>query len=1320
MGMFGKKKGRVLSLILAVILALGSLPMSGFAVGAETGVHTGVETGTVIGTEIANEIDSDIEGHWARETLEMWNSRGWFNGDGEGIFRPDSGITRAEFMALVNRMKDYREPLEDMSKYADVSESQWYYAAVAVALNAGYISGTGDTTVSPESEITRQEAMTILARLAGVTEADTGILEAAADGEQVADWAEPTVAACIQEGLVAGSNGKINPTAKLTRAEAVVLLERSYSNMRMYGFAGTYGPLSGTASAGDVVIASPDVALNNMNISGNLTIDKAVGEGDVHLTKLHIKGDLYVEGGGQESLHLEDVRVDGSLIVQKTVGENKVRIVISGSSKIGVIILKTGAIIVTQELADGSIERIEISEDFRRGSTFEFVGDFDYIENNGRNANITISGSVNTLKLNAPARISGDGEITVLDADAQTTEDSRLGITPGTIIDSENAAGVDTGLPTTTTQPGTVGGGGGSGGGGTGGGGNTTPVTPQGAYITAIAPLTARVQQDAFYALPPEVSVDLSTGTARTLFVVWETAAAKTSEVGVFLHTGTVNLTGDIKNPNNLTAKLTLTVEPILEQIYITQNPAKLYYLVGEPMEIRGLIVKGIYSDGSIETMDVSTENISGFDSSSAGVITVTVTVGGKTDSFVLSVCEALTGTIVSVLEPREIIVENGAEMTNEGLNLPQSIQVMVFPIRAVEPQLTLAPVAWDLTTAPPQYNPSLKTEQSFLVNGIITLPAGITNDAVPPVSLEVQVFVTVQAVKYVVQFDLNGQYGPTIQKQFVDHEGVVAIPKVPITTELDFDAWFKEAACQTPWDFYMDVVTSDTTLFAKWKAKPVAVTTGRDVRFAQGYPMVSIDGIGTMRLQLKLAAEPTDPILAYVVAYGDFGEDILPSVQDVLHGHTGNGGRSVEDQIDYAEYSSAWLEDTEVVTILFYNLIEYSEENAQVGIVLSDGMNVSSEVTLITIKLEPESNNTEYPPYMIDGLINSQFDKIFIFFDESLDLTAIPPTLDFVIRDYNSENPLPGVAITSVNLYNNSTRFRWFGACAELSVSGITRQHIDEGIYILYTPSPQSKAITSERGFAMSIEIDEYFRSGMISVLDQGVPQGYINPAGGSAYVRLDMGFSIKHGARDFADAIIIKHNGVPIPLTGKFSYDFYSDSAEVVLQFDPLPSTGSFTWSFEPSAPMYDLAMQPVASIINRSFDEQYSGNPTDFTADFIKSDNVDYYSLILIEFKNCKMWNSTYSACNFILTIDGKEYPIRGFRCFTNYNEVRGITQCRVYLEDILSDIVARANVVTIRYQDSHGLFNGDFTEQILRDKAGTAVPAFGPIPVETIVG
>lgn len=77
-----------------------------------------------------------------------------------------------------------------------------------------------------------------------------------------------------------------------------------------------------------------------------------------------------------------------------------------------------------------------------------------------------------------------------------------------------------------------------------------------------------------------------------------------------------------------------------LQSLAIIQ-PTNTDYIVGQSLDIKGLVVTGNYLDGSKKELPVSMNNISGFDSSYAiSGQKVTVTVDGKTATFIVNIAE--------------------------------------------------------------------------------------------------------------------------------------------------------------------------------------------------------------------------------------------------------------------------------------------------------------------------------------------------------------------------------------------------------------------------------------------------------------------------------------------------------------------------------------------------------------------------------------------------------------------------------------------------------------------------------------------------------
>ena len=80
------------------------------------------------------------------------------------------------------------------------------------------------------------------------------------------------------------------------------------------------------------VTADGGVTLKNMTIYGNLTIDKDVENGNVHLEDLDIRGKVYIYGGGQNTVSFEDCQIEGNIYAKKDYKDTPVGLYIDGDT----------------------------------------------------------------------------------------------------------------------------------------------------------------------------------------------------------------------------------------------------------------------------------------------------------------------------------------------------------------------------------------------------------------------------------------------------------------------------------------------------------------------------------------------------------------------------------------------------------------------------------------------------------------------------------------------------------------------------------------------------------------------------------------------------------------------------------------------------------------------------------------------------------------------------------------------------------------------------------------------------------------------------
>lgn len=84
---------------------------------------------------------SDIQGHWAQAYIERAAELGWIKGFEDGTFRPDTYITRAQAMTMINRVlnrtpDDEDDLLDNMNVWPDCTPNDWFYLAVQEATNS--------------------------------------------------------------------------------------------------------------------------------------------------------------------------------------------------------------------------------------------------------------------------------------------------------------------------------------------------------------------------------------------------------------------------------------------------------------------------------------------------------------------------------------------------------------------------------------------------------------------------------------------------------------------------------------------------------------------------------------------------------------------------------------------------------------------------------------------------------------------------------------------------------------------------------------------------------------------------------------------------------------------------------------------------------------------------------------------------------------------------------------------------------------------------------------------------------------------------------
>jgi len=298
----------------------------------------------------------DISSHWAKPQIEYLMAQKIISGYPDNTFRPENPISRAEFIVMTNKAFNFTASAD--INYSDVKPNDWFAADIARAKAAGYIAGYEDGTMKPKKQISRQEAATIIARILSLQPANVDTtLNKLSDGKKLASWSRNSIAAMVEKGYLKGyPDNSFKPTNSIKRAEAAVLFKAVLDNEQeafkvepkpepekvqtLFDKAGTYGPETGIQKIDDdVTISNNGVILNNTTITGNLTITEAVANGDVELNNVKVEGTAYINGGGENSITLNQCELNKAVVNKK---DGKIRIVLPKDSSIKTLVADSG------------------------------------------------------------------------------------------------------------------------------------------------------------------------------------------------------------------------------------------------------------------------------------------------------------------------------------------------------------------------------------------------------------------------------------------------------------------------------------------------------------------------------------------------------------------------------------------------------------------------------------------------------------------------------------------------------------------------------------------------------------------------------------------------------------------------------------------------------------------------------------------------------------------------------------------------------------------------------------------------------------------
>jgi len=309
------KKKRILALFLAAVSCL-SLAVSASAAGTTTRKATDFK-------------DYDAKA-WYAEAVSSAVDNGLLYGKSSTIIDPNGDMIRAEMAAIINRSFGCYKAA-DISQYKDVAKSKWYYKDVALAVQMGTYNGRSNSSMAPDSPITRQEAMTVVARALELdydsySKTD---LSAFSDRSEISNWALPYVRAMVGADYIHGRGKVLAPLDNITRAEFAQIF---------HNIIGSYITVKGTCGKdikGSVLIRTDDVELKNLTVDGDLIIGCGAADGKITLDNVTVKGRLLVWGGGIKAVYCNNGTQMPEVVVARV--DDAVKVIYDRDSTLAVI-----------------------------------------------------------------------------------------------------------------------------------------------------------------------------------------------------------------------------------------------------------------------------------------------------------------------------------------------------------------------------------------------------------------------------------------------------------------------------------------------------------------------------------------------------------------------------------------------------------------------------------------------------------------------------------------------------------------------------------------------------------------------------------------------------------------------------------------------------------------------------------------------------------------------------------------------------------------------------------------------------------------------
>ncbi len=169
----------------------------------------------LVSAQAASFPDVDANADYA-EAIDYVSKEGIIVGDSNGNFNPNQTVTRAQMAAIICRMLGETEGMEKKEDFPDVPTSHWANAYISKAVELGIVSGYKDGTFGPSSNVSYEQAVTMIVRAIGESE----------NAQESGGYPDGFLFVAKERGLLVGlSKEKGVP---LSRSDVAILLYNYY------------------------------------------------------------------------------------------------------------------------------------------------------------------------------------------------------------------------------------------------------------------------------------------------------------------------------------------------------------------------------------------------------------------------------------------------------------------------------------------------------------------------------------------------------------------------------------------------------------------------------------------------------------------------------------------------------------------------------------------------------------------------------------------------------------------------------------------------------------------------------------------------------------------------------------------------------------------------------------------------------------------------------------------------------------------------------------------------------------------------------------